>query len=65
MVTLLLEKGADINARDDKGKTAVTMSAESGHDKVVQLLLDKGAAFDEPGDGKGLGDEILVLQDTL
>jgi hypothetical protein len=43
VVQLLLEKGADIEARDHSGQTALLWAAENGHRAVVQLLLEKGA----------------------
>jgi hypothetical protein len=42
--TLLLDKGADIKAKDNKyGETALTHMAESGFTNMVTLLLDRGA----------------------
>ena len=38
-----LERGADINARDDAGNTALMFAAYRGHALVVALLLQYGA----------------------
>ncbi|KAH8747039.1 ankyrin repeat-containing domain protein [Diaporthe sp. PMI_573] len=40
---LLLEQGADPNARDAQHKTALHLACNLGLEPVVQLLLDKGA----------------------
>ena len=40
---LLLDKGADVNAKTGKGKTALMMAAENGHADIVHALLGKGA----------------------
>jgi ankyrin repeat protein len=42
-IRLLLEKGADINARDDYGHTALMWAAKGGKKDVVKFLLEKGA----------------------
>ena len=39
----LLAKGADVNARDKLGSTALLEAACRGHLEIVKLLLDKGA----------------------
>ena len=42
-VTMLLEKGADVNAEDDYGITALMCASENGHTEIVSMLLEKGA----------------------
>ncbi|KAI9530577.1 hypothetical protein NQZ68_000067 [Dissostichus eleginoides] len=42
-VHLLLESGADPNARDIKKKTPLALAAQNGHLNVVEALLQKGA----------------------
>jgi ankyrin repeat protein len=44
IVTLLLEHGASIDARDDAGRTALDWAMTQGNTSVVQLLRSKGAA---------------------
>ena len=38
-----IEAGADVNARDVDGKTALMSAAEGGHTAIVKALIDKGA----------------------
>jgi ankyrin repeat protein len=45
-ITLLLKLGADVNAVDKKGETAMHGAAYRNHPKAVQLLADKGAKID-------------------
>ena len=45
-VQLLLDLGADLNAVDDNGETAMHGAAYKNLPKVVQLLADKGAKID-------------------
>ena len=39
----LLEAGADVNAKDIWGNTALMGATKEGHEDIVQLLLDRGA----------------------
>jgi ankyrin repeat protein len=51
----LLEKGVDINARDEiLGRTALMWAAMGGHTKACKLLVEKGAKIDEEDDNEGM-----------
>jgi len=43
VVTLLLDRGATIDAIDDRGRTPLMIAAESDHPNIVALLLGRGA----------------------
>ena len=43
LVTMLIEKGANIEAKTRDGLTPLHCAARSGHDAVVDLLLERGA----------------------
>jgi hypothetical protein len=43
-IRLLLDRGADINAKSPGGQTALWWAAYAGQTRVVQLLLDQGAS---------------------
>jgi ankyrin repeat protein len=40
---MLLDHGADVNAKSDRGETALHLAAKDGHEGVVTLLLKRGA----------------------
>jgi len=43
LVEPLIERGADINAFDDEGKTPLRVAVESAHQDVADLMLNSGA----------------------
>ncbi len=40
---LLIGKGANLDATNDKGETALMLASGAGNDKLTRLLMDKGA----------------------
>ena len=42
----LINKGADIEAKDEEGQTSLMWASHRGHGVVVKLLLEKGANVD-------------------
>jgi len=42
----LLDQGAEIDARSDRGEIPLTLAILSGQDAVVELLTERGAAID-------------------
>jgi ankyrin repeat protein len=42
VVRLLLEHGADVEAKNNVDKTALQIAADEGHDEVVELLREHG-----------------------
>jgi ankyrin repeat protein len=51
LVTLLLDRGADVNARDNfLGSTPLTQAASEGLLEAVRLLLDRGANISAKGE---------------
>ena len=59
MVRLLLEKGADVEAKNQRGRTALIEATSNGHEAVVQLLLEKGS--NQEKDEKSLTTMCLVV----
>jgi ankyrin repeat protein len=45
----LLESGAEIDARDRYGQTALMIAAHHGHQALVELLIESGANLDVTG----------------
>lgn len=43
LVKLLLERGVDLEARDQKKRTALIAAASGGRTGIVKLLVEKGA----------------------
>ncbi len=43
LFTLLINNGADVNARDDEDYTALHYVAEADHSNFVKTLIDNGA----------------------
>lgn len=43
MILLLVNRGADVNAKNCLGETPLMWAANRGHEKVVRLLLNRGA----------------------
>lgn len=43
IVELLVSAGADLDARDSAGDTALARAARSGHEEIVRLLISNGA----------------------
>ena len=53
VVSLLIQNGADLNVRDNTGRTAVIWASRNGHSSVMSLLIEKGADWDVRGyDGR-------------
>ncbi len=46
VINLLLEKGAELEAKDDTGQTPLSRAAAHGQKVVVNLLLEKGAELE-------------------
>ena len=45
-MSLLLERGAEVDHRDSEGMTALLVAAFEGHSEVCELLLEGGADVD-------------------
>ena len=43
IVTMLLERGADVNAKIYEGYTALQMASRNRHTEIVAMLLEKGS----------------------
>jgi uncharacterized protein len=56
----LLNVGADVNARDEYGQTALMLAAVNGHAPLVELLVGRGADLDHTAK-YGLGALMLAV----
>jgi len=43
IVQALLSKGAEVNAKDNNGQTALMFASDKGHQEVKELLIKAGA----------------------
>ena len=59
VIKSLLEEGANVDARDKKGKTALAYKADSGGLKIARILL-RGAPYFAELDGLESGLSLLV-----
>ncbi len=64
VVKLLLEKGADVNAANEHGITALHGAAFKGANKAVQLLVDRGAKLDAKDNGEDYGFGVRSIHMT-
>ena len=71
-LTILLDRGAEVNARGGYYGNALQVASSKGHNQVVQILLDKGADVNAQGGyyGNALqaalsGGHIQVVQTLL
>jgi hypothetical protein len=62
VVTLLIERGADVNVKDTfYGATPIDWAAQNGHPDVARLLLDKGAKGVDSVLMTGIGSSNVAL----
>jgi len=59
---MLLKKGADVNAKDKYGYTALILVSEKGHTEIVAMLLEKGADVNAK---RNDGNTALVLASAM
>ena len=52
LLTLLLDRGADVNLRDEYGCTALTLAIAEGRLDMAQMLLERGADPNLPNDSQ-------------
>ena len=55
VVQLLLEKGANIDAKAKSGEVVLHRATENGHEAVVRLLVEKGTNVDTKGPSRRRG----------
>jgi ankyrin repeat protein len=57
---LLISRGADVNAINDFGETALSLAAHGGHTQFIRTLLANGASTNCRPHGNSLGDWLRV-----
>ncbi|MDE0225390.1 MAG: ankyrin repeat domain-containing protein [Gammaproteobacteria bacterium] len=63
-VRALIDQGADVNARNHKGQTALHCAAKAGFTDIVALLLSHGAEVDPP-DARGETPLASAIRSTV
>lgn len=61
VVKAMLERGADVNAKDNEGETALRLAVTSGKTDVVKLLIEKGADVNAISEDVLFGGTALML----
>lgn len=46
----LINAGADVNARDDEGKSVLSHAVDAGYTRMIKVLIDAGAAIEDKDD---------------
>ena len=64
MVHILLKYGADVNAQDIDGQTALHYACSVGSDSVIQILL-KSSADKKISDNEGLKPDDVLEDDDI
>ena len=64
MVKVLLEHGADVNAQDEDGQTALHYACSIGYESVIQILI-KASADEAISDNEGLKPIDVLKNDDI
>ena len=63
VMRILIDKGADVNAKNKNGATALILAADKGNAEIVSFLIDKGADVNaKDGNGTAL---MLAANKTI
>lgn len=75
VVRLHIDRGCDVSAVDDKGRSLLLLAVTRGHEEVCRILIDAGAdplQVDETGksilsiaEEKGLGKVVSLIQERI